>query len=58
MADWLIVGCATAVLVGFASMARRPQIAVHWSWVGVLAIAMVALLLACGIALWKATRFS
>ncbi|HTI05858.1 MAG TPA: EamA family transporter, partial [Gemmatimonadales bacterium] len=55
--DWLIVGGATAVLAGFASMARRPQIAVQWNWVGILALAMLALLVACGIALWKATRF-
>jgi hypothetical protein len=39
-------------------MARAPQIAVHWSWVAVLAIAMIALLAACGIALWRATRFA
>jgi hypothetical protein len=56
--DWLIVAGATAVLAGFASMARPPQIAVHWGWVGVLAIAMVALLVACGVALWKTTRFA
>lgn len=56
--DWVIVAGATAVLAGFASMARPPQIAVHWGWVGVLAIAMLALLAACGIALWKTTRFA
>jgi drug/metabolite transporter (DMT)-like permease len=55
--DWLIVAGATAVLIAFASVARAPQIAVHWGWVGVLAIAMFALLAACGIALWKTTRF-
>jgi hypothetical protein len=56
--DWIIVAGATAVLAGFASMARPPQIPVHWGWVGVLAIAMLALLTACGIALWRTTRFA
>jgi drug/metabolite transporter (DMT)-like permease len=56
--DWLIVGVATLVLAAFASMARAPQIAVSWTWVIVLAIAMAALLAACGIALWKTTRFA
>ena len=56
--DWVIVAGATAVLAAFASVARRPQIAVHWSWVGILALAMLALLVGCGIALWKATRFA
>ena len=56
--DWLIVAGATAVLAGFASMARPPQIAVHWGWVGLLAIAMLALLTACGLALWRTTRFA
>ncbi len=56
--DWLIVAGATAVLVAFASMARAPQIAVNWTWVVVLAIAMAALLTACGVALWRTTRFA
>jgi drug/metabolite transporter (DMT)-like permease len=56
--DWLIVAGATAILVAFASIARRPQIAVSWSWVGALALAMLALLAACGVALWRTTRFA
>ena len=56
--DWTIVFVATAVLIAFASIARRPQIAVSWNWVAVLMVAMLTLLGACGIALWKTTRFS
>lgn len=56
--DWTIVAGATIILAGFASVARRPQIAVDWTWVGVLAIAMAVLLTACGLALWKTTRFA
>jgi glucose uptake protein GlcU len=56
--DWLIVGVATAIIVGFATMARAPQIAVHGTWVVVLAIAATALLVVTGLALWRTTRFS
>jgi drug/metabolite transporter (DMT)-like permease len=56
--DWAIVLAATAILVAFASVARRPEIAVSWTWIGALAIAMIALLAACGVALWRTTRFA
>jgi len=56
--DWLIVAGATAILIAFASVARRPQIAVNDVLGSVLAIAMLALLAACGIALWRTTRFA
>jgi hypothetical protein len=56
--DWLIVGAATAIIGGFAVVARAPQIAVQWSWVTVLAVVMVAMLVASGLALWRTTRFS
>ena len=56
--DWLIVGIATSIILGFAVMARAPQIAVKWSWVAVLAVVMTAMLAVTGIALWRTTRFS
>jgi drug/metabolite transporter (DMT)-like permease len=56
--DWLIVGAATAIIAGFAVMARAPQIAVRWGWVAVLAAAMTAMLVVAGAALWRTTRFS
>ena len=56
--DWLIVGIATAVIVGFALMARAPQIAIRWEWALALVIATLAMLAAAGIALWRATRFN
>jgi drug/metabolite transporter (DMT)-like permease len=56
--DWLLVGLATATLLGFAVIARAPQIAVRWEWALALVLAMVAMLAACGFALWRTTRFS
>jgi glucose uptake protein GlcU len=56
--DWLVVGVATATLVAFAMMAEAPQIALEWQWVAVLVAAMLAVLVGCGVALWRTTRFS
>jgi drug/metabolite transporter (DMT)-like permease len=56
--DWLIVLGATAILAAFAVIARAPQIPVHWGWVAVLALAMLGMLAACGVVLWRTTRFS
>jgi drug/metabolite transporter (DMT)-like permease len=56
--DWLIVFGATAVLAGFAAIARAPQIPVHWGWVLGLTILMLGALIACGMAIWRTTRFA
>jgi glucose uptake protein GlcU len=56
--DWLIVGVATATLLGFAAIARAPQLSVHWGWATALVLAMVATLAGCGSALWRTTKFS
>jgi drug/metabolite transporter (DMT)-like permease len=55
--DWLIVGAATGVFVWFAGNARAPQLAIDPGWAVGLGIAMIALLVGCGLALWRATRF-
>ena len=56
--DWLVVGAATATLVGFASIAEAPRLALKWEWVAGLAEVLVAVLVGCGAALWRTTRFS
>jgi glucose uptake protein GlcU len=56
--DWLVVSAATITIVGFALVARPPQIAVSWGWATVLVIATLAMLVGAGAALWKATRFN
>ena len=55
--DWVLVIVTTSVLVGFACMARVPQIAIKWAPTLVLAAASVVLLLFCGDKLWRTTRF-
>jgi drug/metabolite transporter (DMT)-like permease len=55
--DWLMVIVATGVFVLFASMARVPQMSLHWGAVLLLTAASIVLLLICGVALWRTTRF-
>lgn len=55
--DWLIVAAATAVFLGAASFAEAPQLPIAYSWAAALTLAMLLLLGASGIALWRATRF-
>jgi hypothetical protein len=55
--DWFLVAVATGVFVLFASWARRPQLAVNWAPALLLSIATLALLLICGVVLWRTTRF-
>ena len=56
--DWLVVSVATATLIGFAVMARAPQLPFDAGWALVLALITLGILGACAIALWKTTRFS
>jgi glucose uptake protein GlcU len=53
-----IVAGATLVLVGFASVARAPQIHASWGWAAALVVVMLGVAAACGSALWRTTRFS
>ncbi len=55
--DWLLVAVATGIFVFFAAMARVPQMSLHWGAVLLLSAASVVLLLVCGVALWRTTRF-
>jgi glucose uptake protein GlcU len=55
--DWLLVVGATAVFVGFASVARVPGLALDWGWAVVLTLILLGFLARGGLALWRATRF-
>jgi drug/metabolite transporter (DMT)-like permease len=55
--DWLLVAVATGVFVFFAALARVPQMSLRWGAVLLLSAASIVLLLVCGIALWRTTRF-
>ena len=56
--DWLIVGVATAILIAFAAIAEAPRIELRWQWAAVLTATMLAIVVGCGTALWRVTRFS
>jgi drug/metabolite transporter (DMT)-like permease len=56
--DWALVAVATGIFVFFAAMARAPRISFHWGAAVLLVIATAALCLACGVALWRTTRFN
>ncbi len=56
--DWALVILATAVFLGMALVSRRPAIPLNWTAVTVLAVAMIAFLVACGVTLTRVTRFN
>ncbi len=56
--DWSIVVITTVIFVGLAVVSRVPDIAINWMAITVLSAILLVVLIACGTALWKATRFS
>src|SRR6266478_1460141 len=55
--DWLLVAGATGIFVICAAMARSPAMAFHWRPALLLIAVMLVLLLVCGLAMWRTTRF-
>ncbi|HZC66333.1 MAG TPA: GRP family sugar transporter [Candidatus Dormibacteraeota bacterium] len=55
--DWFLVAGATAIFIFFAAVARVPEISFRLAPAAVLSAALLALLLVCGLALWRTTRF-
>jgi len=56
--DWILIAGATAVFVGFARIARVPELSIHWGPALALGAAMLILLVVCGLAIWKTTKFN
>lgn len=56
--DWFLVLLATAIFFVLAILARAPNIPVSWPALAALTVAMFVFLLACGLALWRVTRFN
>jgi drug/metabolite transporter (DMT)-like permease len=56
--DWLLVIAATSAFIVFAAMARIPQMSLHWGPAALLTAALFLLLIICGLALWRITRFN
>jgi drug/metabolite transporter (DMT)-like permease len=55
--DWLLVAIATAIFIYFGVTARLPQIQLYWPAALALSAASLALLLLCGLTLYRTTRF-
>jgi Sugar transport protein len=55
--DWFLVAAATAVLAGFALIARVPEFSFHWVPAVLLSLASLALLFVCARKLWRTTGF-
>jgi len=56
--DWLLILLATTAFLVLATLARAPNLAIHWSALVVLTAALLMLLVACGLALWRTTGFN
>jgi len=56
--DWLLVAAASGIFVLFATLARAPRMSFHWAPALLLMAATLALLVVCGVTLWRTTRFN
>ena len=56
--DWVLVSGVTAIFVALAAIARLPRVDIDLRWAAAVSVAMLLLLVGCGIALWRTTRFS
>lgn len=56
--DWMVVTVATATIIGFALIARAPQISLAWGWATALVALTLGMLALAGVSLWRATRFN
>jgi len=55
--DWTFVALATAVFVYFANKASIPNLPANWTPALFLSAVSLILLVACGLRLWRTTRF-
>lgn len=55
--DWCFVALATGVFIYFACIAKVPNIPANWGPAALLASLSLVLLVACGVYLWRVTRF-
>jgi drug/metabolite transporter (DMT)-like permease len=56
--DWIVVALATAVFLFFAALTRAPSLPFHGSVAASLSVAILILLVVCGVTLWRTTRFN
>ena len=56
--DWFLIAGASMIFIGLAGMARIPRMEIHTGWLGLFAAALVAVLAAGVIVLWRVTKFT
>ncbi len=56
--EFLVIAAAVGMFIWLGSMAGRQSIALHMGWMVALVAASLAMLLVCGLWLWRRTRFS
>jgi drug/metabolite transporter (DMT)-like permease len=56
--DYFLVLAATTIFITLAILARAPNLALNWPALLALTAAMLIFLVACGLALWRVTRFN
>lgn len=56
--DWIVVAVATGVFIFFATLAHAPSLSFNAAIAALLSVAILILLVVCGISLWRTTRFN
>jgi drug/metabolite transporter (DMT)-like permease len=56
--DWLLITGATIIFAALGGLARIPQMEIHTGWLGLFAAALVAVLAAGVMVLWRVTKFT
>ncbi len=56
--DWLLIATAVSIFVAFGILARIPHMEIHMGWLVALSLAMLLVLVAAGVSLWRVTRFT
>jgi drug/metabolite transporter (DMT)-like permease len=55
--DWMLILVTTALFAALAIVSKPPQLDVSFGWAAALNVVMFTLMAACGVALWRTTRF-
>ena len=56
--DWLLIGSALAIFVWLGTMASVPRMEIVAGWLSLFGLALIAVLVAGALVLWRVTRFN
>ena len=56
--DWLLIHTAVFIFAALGALAHVPRMEIQMEWLVALSLAMLVVLVAGGVALWRITRFS